>query len=434
MKQHFIFLDGGIGTILQENGLRSGELPEKWNITHPDFIKELHKKYYLAGSNIIYTNTFGANRLKYGSEGCYSLENIIQSAVKLAKEARKEAEEQGTEGPHFIALDIGPCGKLLKPLGDLDFEDAVSLFAEIVRIGVLAGVDLIVIETMNDSYEAKAALLAAKENSDLPVFVTTVYDENAKLLTGADPCAMVALLEAMGADAIGMNCSLGPEQMKRILPQLLEYASVPIIVKPNAGLPHSIDGYTRYDVGADEFALLMAEMAKMGACILGGCCGTTPEHIYRMVDALKKIKPIPVKDKNISLISSYTHGVEIGKRPILIGERINPTGKSKFKQALKSNDISYILSEGLKQQELGVDALDVNVGLPEIDETEMMVNVVKALQEVTDLPLQIDTANPVTMEKALRIYNGKALINSVSGKKEVMKSVFPLVKNMEALL
>lgn len=417
IKNEIIYFDGGMGTLLQEKGLQPGELPETWNILHPEIITDIHRSYYEAGANIVKTNTFGANCLKFDN-----LNEIVTKAVENANKARAGFENA------YIALDIGPIGKMLKPLGDLDFERAVEIFAETIKIGASLDVDLILIETMNDSYETKAAVLAAKENSSLPIFVTTVYDENAKLMTGANPQCMVAILEGLGVDALGLNCSLGPEQMKRIVPMLVNAASIPVIVNPNAGLPRSENGTTVYDVDADEFSDIMAEIAESGARILGGCCGTTPEFIRKTVEKTKALKPKPIEFKNTTLVSSYTHAVEIGPSPILIGERINPTGKSKFKEALRQNNIDYILNEGIAQQEKGVQILDVNVGLPEIDEVEMIKNAVFELQSVIDLPLQLDTVDITAMEQSMRIYNGKPLVNSVNGKVKNMKEVFPLVK------
>ncbi len=418
IKSSITYFDGGMGTMLQDRGLAPGELPELWNISHKEDIVSIHKDYLESGCNIIKTNTFGANRLKFDN-----LEEIITAAIENAKEA-----VSCFDGDRYIAYDIGSLGKMLKPLGDLDFEDAVSLFSDGIKIADKCGVDLILIETMNDSYETKAAVLAAKENCDLPIFVTCVYDENAKLMTGADPAAMVALLEGLGVDAIGMNCSLGPKQMVKIVPKLISQASVPVIVNPNAGLPKSVNGKTVYDVDAEDFSDIMVEIVKSGATIVGGCCGTNPDFIKKTIEKTSVLPfKLPVK-KNNTIVSSYTHAVQVGNVPILIGERINPTGKSKFKQALRDNNLDYILNEGITQQEAGADILDVNVGLPEIDEVSMMINVVTELQAVSDLPLQLDTVDPIAMEKAMRIYNGKPLVNSVNGKEESMKAIFPLVK------
>lgn len=422
LKDNIVYLDGGMGTLLQAKGLKPGDAPERWNISHPDVICGIHRDYFDAGSNIVCTNTFGANTLKYSKD---ELEKIIKAAVKNAADARAQSSSAGEK---FIALDIGPSGKLLKPLGDLDFEDAVGVFAETVRIGTSCGVDLILIETMNDSYETKAALLAAKENSNLPVIVCNAYGEDGKLMTGASPAAMAAMLEGMGAAALGANCSLGPRQLRGVAMELLQNASVPVILKPNAGLPRSVDGKTVFDVTAEDFSDEVCELVKKGVRVVGGCCGTTPAYIKALTDKTRGMTPVPVRDKNLTVVSSYTHAVKLGKAPILIGERINPTGKKRFKQALLENDMDYILAEGVKQQEKGVHILDVNVGLPGIDEVTVLKNAVCELQAVIDLPLQIDTADIRAMEAALRRYNGKAMINSVNGKEESMEAVFPLVK------
>ena len=422
LKDNIVYLDGGMGTLLQAKGLKPGDAPERWNISHPDVICVIHRDYFDAGSNVVCTNTFGANTLKYSKD---ELEKIIRAAVKNAADARAQSSSAGEK---FIALDIGPSGKLLKPLGDLDFEDAVGVFAETVRIGTSCGVDLILIETMNDSYETKAALLAAKENSDLPVIVCNAYGEDGKLMTGASPAAMAAMLEGMGAAALGANCSLGPRQLRGVAIELLQNASVPVILKPNAGLPRSVDGKTVFDVTAEDFSDEVCELVKKGVRVVGGCCGTTPAYIKALTDKTRGMTPVPVRDKNLTVVSSYTHAVKLGKAPILIGERINPTGKKRFKQALLENDMDHILAEGVKQQEKGVHILDVNVGLPGIDEVTVLKNAVCELQAVIDLPLQIDTADIRAMEAALRRYNGKAMINSVNGKEESMEAVFPLVK------
>ena len=427
LKQNILYLDGGMGTLLQGAGLGVGERPEEWNLSHPDVIQSIHRAYYEAGSHVVNTNTFGANLLHFSKE---ELEPIIAAAVNNAKSARDAASG---DHPKFIALDIGPTGRLLKPYGDLDFEDAVAIFAQTVRLGVKYGVDLVMIETMNDSYETKAALLAAKENCDLPVFVSNAYGEDGKLMTGASPEAMVAMLEGMGADAIGVNCSLGPKQLRGVIDRILAVSSLPVLLKPNAGLPQSKDGRTFYDVLPADFAAEVADAIQNGVRIAGGCCGTTPEYIRALTQKAKDVNPLPLSQKNITVVSSYTHAVTFGKEPILIGERINPTGKKRFKQALIENDVDYILREGLEQQAKGVHILDVNVGLPDVDEVEMLRRVSGELQAISDLPLQIDTSDPVAMEAALRRYNGKAMINSVNGKEESMRSIFPLVKKYGGL-
>lgn len=422
IKNNIVYLDGGMGTLLQKSGLQPGELPEHWNISHPEVIREIHKNYYDSGSNVVNTNTFGANTLKFSID---ELDEIICHAVKNADEARKASSG---EQEKFIALDVGPTGKLLKPLGDLDFEDAVKIFAETIRLGVKYGVDLITIETMNDSYETKAAVLAAKENSDLPIIVTNAYGENGRLMTGANPAVMAAMLEGMGVDAIGANCSLGPKQLMDVMDELLKYCSVPVAFKPNAGLPKSDGKVTYYDVDADEFAQDIKFSVENGVRIVGGCCGTTPEYIKKVCELTRGMKPKEIEKKTYSVCTSYNKAVFFGEKPILIGERINPTGKKRFKQALLENDIGYILQEAVNQQAKGVHVLDVNVGLPGIDEAQMLTTSVCELQCVTDLPLQIDSSDPVAMESALRRYNGKAMINSVNGKGENMNAIFPLVK------
>jgi 5-methyltetrahydrofolate--homocysteine methyltransferase len=426
MKEHIVILDGGMGTMLQARGLMPGEIPETWNLSHPDEIISIHQAYFDAGSNVVNTNTFGANSLHFSE---HELENIIRSAVENAKKARQNSD---TPHPKYISLDIGPTGRLLKPMGDLDFEDAVAVFAKTIRLGVQYGVDLIMIETMNDSYETKAALLAAKENSDLPVFVSNAYSENGKLMTGASPAAMVAILEGMGADAIGVNCSFGPDKLAPIVREYLRYASVPVLLKPNAGMPESVDGTTVYNIQPDHFAAICHDLIAEGVRIAGGCCGTTPAYISALTADLPAIRPI--LPKHDTFVSSYTDAVFFTEDPVLIGERINPTGKKRFKQALRENDIDYILNEGLNQQNCGAHILDVNVGLPEIDEPSMLEKTVCELQAVIDLPLQIDTSDPTAMERALRRYNGKAMINSVNGKRESMEAIFPLVKKYGGLV
>ena len=417
--KRLLFFDGGMGSLLQKRGLQAGELPETWNILKPDVLTEIHKEYAEAGADIILANTFGANRFKYAD----NLEEIVNAAVVNAREGIRLSGRQA-----YVALDVGPTGKLLKPMGTLDFEEAVDVFADVVKAGVNAGVDLILIETMNDSYELKAAMLAAKENSDLPVFATVVFDEKHKMLTGASPMAIVAMLEGLHADAIGMNCGLGPKELLPIFREMAQYASCPLIINPNAGLPRNDHGKTVYDVGPEEFAEGMVPFIEAGAWFAGGCCGTTPEHIKALVDRCKDMEIKPLTEKDYTIVTSYSQAVSIGNKPVIIGERINPTGKKKFKQALRDKDMEYILEEGVKQADSGADILDVNVGLPEIDEVEMMKNTVYELQSILPLPLQIDTTDPAAMEAALRMYNGKAMVNSVNGKQEVMEKIFPLVQ------
>lgn len=418
LGRRIIFFDGGLGSLLQERGLKPGELPETWNLTRPEVLYDIHRAYLDAGADIILANTFGANGFKYDN-----LEEIVTAAVVNAKKAVADSGRKA-----YVALDMGPTGKLLKPMGTLDFEECVSIYADVVRYGAKAGADLILIETMSDTYELKAAVLAAKENSSLPVVATVVFDEHHKMLTGATPEVVVALLEGLRVDAIGMNCGLGPKQMKPIFETMARYASIPLVITPNAGLPRSENGKTVYDVGPEEFAEDMEEIINMGAWMAGGCCGTTPAHIKALTERCSGITPKPLTDKDYTIVTSYSTAVELGGRPVIIGERINPTGKSKFKQALRDNNMEYILEEGVKQADSGAHILDVNVGLPEIDEPAMMRRTVYELQSVLPLPLQIDTTDPVAMEQAMRIYNGKPMINSVNGKEEIMHQIFPLVQ------
>ena len=435
LGKELLFFDGGMGTLLQERGLAPGELPETWNISRPEEIKTIHKNYIKAGSDIVLTNTFGANALKFHAEGC-SLEQTVKTAVRLVKEAAAEAvaeisdksDAQCAGHTVYTALDIGPTGKLLKPMGDLDFEEAYEAFKEVMVWGEEAGADLIHIETMSDTYELKAAVLAAKENTSLPVFATAIFDERRKLLTGADVPSVIALLEGLRVDALGINCGMGPEQMFPVVEDYIKYSSLPVIVKPNAGLPKQRDGQTYYDVSPEKFAAYMEKIVSMGACLIGGCCGTTPEHIHAMTERCRRLNVISPSEKNDTIVSSYGQSVFLGNGSKIIGERINPTGKKKFKQALKDHDLEYILREGITQQDNGAHILDVNVGLPDIDEVSMMKETIQELQSVVNLPLQIDTVDPAAMEAALRIYNGKAMVNSVSGKQESMDKVFPLIR------
>lgn len=402
------FFDGAMGSMLN---LAAGELPEQLNITDPDRVFAVHKGYAEAGADFITANTFGANSLKYDN-----VAELVKAGVALAKKTGKK-----------VALDIGPTGKLLKPMGDLDFEKAVELFSEVVNAGKDES-DVVIIETMSDTYELKAAILAAKENCDLPVIASMIFDEKGRLLTGGDVKSACAMVEGLGVDAIGFNCGLGPKQMIGLVKELRKHTSLPIIVMPNAGLPESVDGKTVYNVSPEEFAQDMKEIALLGVSYLGGCCGTTPEHIKEMISLCSGIDDNVPEKKNETVVTSYSTAVTIGKKPVVIGERINPTGKKLFKEALRNNDIDYIVKEGLSQQEKGAHILDVNVGLPEIDEVKMLTDAVFSLQSVLPLPLQLDSSDPKALESALRIYNGKAMINSVNGKKSSMEEIFPLVK------
>lgn len=416
--KEILFFDGAMGTMLQKNGLKTGELPENMNLTHPDVLLKIHREYLDSGCNVITTNTFGANSLKFNN-----VDEIISSAVSLAKKSTEDYDRDT-----FVALDIGPIGRLLEPCGDLPFNDAYELFKEQVIAGEKAGADLVLIETMGDLYEIKAAVLAAKENTDLPVLVSMIFDEKGILLTGADIKTAVVTLEGLGVDGIGMNCGLGPDQMLELLKEMQKYSSTPIFIQPNAGLPVSVNGKTTYNVTAEEFARKQLLILHNGACALGGCCGTTPDHIRAMIDLCKNEKIAEIDKKSYTAVSSYSKAVIFNEKPVIIGERINPTGKKFLKEALRNNDMDYIYREGVAQADAGADILDVNVGLPEIDEPTMMVNAVKGLQSILNTPLQIDTSDTVAMKNALRIYNGKPMINSVNGKEDSMNSVFPLVK------
>lgn len=400
------YFDGGMGTMLN---LKAGELPELLNISDPDRVFAVHSAYANVGCDIISANTFGANRLKYDN-----VEELVRAGIKNARRTGKR-----------VALDIGPTGKLLKPMGDLDFEECVDIYAEVVRAG--SDADLVLLETFGDLYELKAAMLAVKENCDLPLFVSMIFDEKGRLLTGADVRTACAVVEGLGADVIGFNCGLGPKQMLPLVEELEKYSSTPIIVMPNAGLPESVNGKTVYNVDSGEFADCMQKIADMGVSYLGGCCGTTPEHISAMINATKNIEAKVPEYKNDTVVASYSKCVCIDDG-VVIGERINPTGKKLLKEALRNKDMDYIIRQGITQAEAGAHILDVNMGLPEIDEEEMLCKSVYELQSVLSVPLQLDSGNAKAMESALRLYNGKAMINSVNGKEESMAEIFPLAK------
>ncbi len=434
LGRQILFFDGGMGTLLQERGLKTGEVPETWNVLHPEIVRQIHKEYLLAGSNVISANTFGVNAFKC-KHLPYTVEALVTAGIQLVKEAIQEIQEvQEQKQPMYTALDIGSIGKLLKPLGEISFDEAYKTFQEIIIAGDKAGADLILIETVSDSYEIKAAVLAAKENSNLPVVVTMIFDESGKLLTGGDVASVTAMLEGLGVDAVGFNCGLGPEQMKNLLPQLTACCSLPIVINANAGLPVVVNGQTVFHVAPEEFAQSVRTLVEMGASAVGGCCGTTPAHISRVVALCKDMEIQPVTDKKLTVVSSYNHAVYFTRKPLIIGERINPTGKSKFKQALRDHDMEYIYKEGLVQEEKGAQILDVNVGLPEIDEPRLMEEAVTGIQAIIDLPLQIDTSDTEAMERGLRYYNGKPMLNSVNGKKESMERVFPIAKKYGAVL
>ncbi|MDR1928226.1 MAG: homocysteine S-methyltransferase family protein [Oscillospiraceae bacterium] len=421
-----LFFDGGTGTVLQAQGLTAGERPELWNLCHPERIVRLHRDYLEAGAQLIKTNTFGANRLKFPKGGSVSLEDVITAALDHAKLARKNA---GRETDAWIALDLGPSGKLLEPLGDLAFEEAVSLFRESAAIGAAQGADCILIETMIDGYEAKAAILGAKEAApELPVLCTLTFEENGRLLTGADPAACAVLLESLGVCALGINCGAGPARAERVLPQILAATHLPVIVNPNAGLPQVREGKTYFDLSPEAFAAQMERLHALGASLFGGCCGTTPAHIQALTQRLAGKAPKPPQAPRLPVICSQTQLLRFGEVPALIGERLNPTGKPALQTALREEDWDYLQEEAAQQRDAGAHALDLNVGLPGIPEGETMLLAMEAVETCSSLPLQIDSANPEVLAAALRRAKGKVLVNSVNGKQASMHAVFPLLK------
>lgn len=418
---NIIFADGAMGTSLQTAGLKPGEVPETWSIKKPEVIRAIHAAYFAAGSDFVLANTFGANRVKY--DGGERLEDVISASVTLAREAANGAKNK------FVAIDVGPTGKLLKPSGDFEFDRAYDAFAETISLGAASGADLVAIETMGDAYELKAAVLAAKENSTLPILATVALGEDGKLLTGADIETVATILEGLRVDAIGLNCGLGPDLMLPYVERLAAVTNVPIFVKPNAGLPKLVDGETRFLVSSDEFAKNVVKLVHAGARIVGGCCGTTSAHIAAVKAALESesiVKRPLVKKRTI--VTSGVRSVEIPfNDSVIIGERINPTGKKKLREAYKAGDMAYILREAVAQVDAGSHILDVNAGVPGIDEASTLESTIESIQSVVNVPLQIDTADPIAMERAMRRYNGKCLVNSVNGKAEVMEKVFPLV-------
>ena len=421
-KENIVILDGGMGTMLESFGISPSESPESWCLTHPDKIIAVHKAYFDAGSSVVNTNTFGANLLKFSED---ELECVVSSAVSCA---RRAAELSESKKEKFVALDIGPLGRLLKPFGDLEFEKAYEIYSKTVKVGIKYGVDLITLETITDSLETKAALLAVRDNTDLPVIVTNAYGTDGKLLSGADAACMVALLEGMGADYIGANCSLGPKALLGVISGIVANASVPAVFKPNAGLPEIVNKKTVYSLSADDFADEVMLAVEMGARLVGGCCGTTPEYISALAKKLEGVAPRAVEKKNATVITSFSKAHTFDGDLTVIGESINPTGKKRMKLAVTERDVDYIINLAVSEEENGADALDVNVGVAGTDEAEFLPTLIEALQYSTSLPLVIDTSNPVAMERALRVYNGKALINSVNGKQESMDAIFPLVK------
>lgn len=418
LGKRLVFVDGGMGTMLQAAGLTGGEAPERWNRTHPETVAEVHRAYLAAGCDIVTANTFGATGARFGAE----LQKVIQAGVKLARQGVEEA------GHGFAAFDMGPTGKLLAPYGELPFQEAVSLYRQAAAWGAEAGADLIIIETMGDPYEMKAAMLGAREACDLPILATMMADVNGRLLTGGTVETMAVLLDGLGVTALGLNCGLGGPEMLPLLRRIRRVTERPLLCSPNAGLPRMEGGRTVFPAGPEAFAQAQRELAQAGAWLLGGCCGTTPEHIRAMVAACREVPPAPVPPVTETWISSGSEAVCLDHGPVVIGERINPTGKKRMQEALRAGDVNYLLKEAVNQSAAGAAVLDVNVGLGGVDEAAWMERAVSAIQGVCTCPLQLDTADPEALARGLRAYNGKALINSVSGKQEVMDQVFPLAK------
>ena len=418
LGKRLVFVDGGMGTMLQAAGLTGGEAPERWNLTHPETVAEVHRAYLAAGCDIVTANTFGATGARFGAE----LQKVIQAGVELARQGVEEA------GHGFAAFDMGPTGKLLAPYGELPFQEAVSLYRQAAAWGAEAGADLIIIETMGDPYEMKAAVLGAREACDLPILATMMAGVNGRLLTGGTVETMAVLLDGLGVTALGLNCGLGGPEMLPLLRRIRRVTERPLLCSPNAGLPRMEGGRTVFPAGPEAFAQAQRELAQAGAWLLGGCCGTTPEHIRAMVAACRDVIPAPVSPVTETWISSGSEAVCLDHGPVVIGERINPTGKKRMQEALRTGDVNYLLKEAVNQSAAGAAVLDVNVGLGGVDEAAWMERAVSAIQGVCTCPLQLDTADPEALARGLRAYNGKALINSVSGKQEVMDQVFPLAK------
>ena len=418
-EREFVFFDGAMGTMLQAKGMKMGAIPELLNIEKPEWIIDIHKQYIDAGTDIIYANTFSANSYKLKNCG-HTVDEVIKAGIRNARKAC-----EGTDT--LVALDIGPIGQLLEPTGTLTFEEAYEIYKEELIAGQDA--DLVVFETQTDLYELKAAVLAAKENTNLPIACTMTFEMNHRTFTGCGISNMALTLDGLGVDAMGINCSLGPEDLYPVVKELAGYTDTPIIVKPNAGLPDPVTN--TYNVGPKDFAKQMAEFAKYGVKIVGGCCGTSPAYIKELSEEFKNLKRTDIPAVHQAAICSATETVIINQ-PRIIGERINPTGKKKFKEALLNNDIDYILNQAIEQTNAGAEILDVNVGLPGVDEKQMMIKAVKAIQSINECPLQLDSTIPEVMEAALRVYNGKPIVNSVNGEQKSLETVLPLVKKYGA--
>ena len=417
----YTILDGGMGTMLQAAGLPLGTRPESLALTRPDLLETIHRNYAQAGAQLLYANTFGASDHKLAGTG-YTVEQVVPAAIACA---RRAAGDTGA----LVALDIGPLGELLEPAGTLTFEDAYNAFARTVRAGQDA--DVIVLETMTDLYEVKAALLACRENSDKPVLVSMTFEENGRSFTGCCVESFAAVAAGLGASAIGVNCSLGPVEILPLARRLCECvpAGIPVFVKPNRGLPRA-DG-SGYDMTAEQFAAAMEPYKELGVSMVGGCCGTDTECIRLLARRFAGLVPPARQVKPVSRLCTPVRAVEIDG-PTVVGERLNPTGKKRFQQALREEDMDYLLAQAVSQMEAGAALLDVNVGLPGLDEPALMEKTVRALQAVVDLPLVLDSSDPAALERGLRVYNGKPLVNSVNGKQEVLDAILPLCKKYGA--
>lgn len=421
LKENRLLFDGAMGTMLQKMGLPVGLEPEYFNLSHPETITKIHQEYVAAGADVVTTNTFQANRVKLKKD---ELPAIIHAAVKLARAAQ----------PKYVAYDMGPIGQLMAPMGTLSFDQAYEMFQVQAVLAEKAGADVVVLETMSDLLETKAAILAIKENTQLPIFCTMTFQEDGRTFVGTDPVTAILTLQSLGINAVGVNCSLGPKELLPIVEEILKYAVIPVMVQANAGLPEMKDGQTFYSLTVDDYGSAIEKMLKSGVRIVGGCCGTNPDFIFKLRQLVDEI-PLPtLSPQKVTAITSGSQTVILNDGLHLIGERINPTGKKRLKEALRKKDISYVLKEGLKQIEAGADILDVNVGLPEIDEAQMMQKVVQELQGIVTAPLQIDSVSIAAIEAGARYYNGRPLINSVNGKEESMQEIFPIAKKYGAVV
>lgn len=418
IKSSIIYLDGAMGTMVQRAGLKAGQAPEVYNMTNPDIISSIHRAYLQAGSDVITTNTFGANEYKLKNTG-YSVEEVVERAVSIAREVAED---------RWVALDIGPIGQLMEPNGNLTFEEVYESVARQVRVGANSGADLVIIETLADVYEAKAAVLAAKENSSLPVFCTLTFDKSGRTLMGTDPLTAITILEALGVDALGVNCSLGPKDLVPIVEEFIKYSHVPVIAQPNAGLPKLVNGETKFDMEPEEFARYAKEMVDKGVRIIGGCCGTSPEFIQAVQRATSDIEPLLLKNEKVTAVSSSSKTIILGKGEKATGARLNPAYNKTVGEALEENDLDSIISEAIEKKMDGAELLEINVALPELNEKDLMLELVREIQSMVNIPLQINSEDVEVIEAAVKIYNGKALISSVNGTEKSMENIFPIVK------